>query len=730
VRPANEGVVASGTCGVPKQAVRDGSAASDDGGASLRPRGHEASDEQPSRVAFRKFRPDIEGLRAIAVGTVVLAHSGLALKGGYIGVDVFFVISGFLITRQLHDELRKSGRVSFSGFYARRARRILPAAVVVILATLTASWAWLSPLRLHAITRDAIFSAISGINWRLAVQGTDYFQSSAPPSPFQHYWSLAVEEQFYVIWPLLLVVSALVFGRLIGRQRAIVGSLVLVVAVSCYLSITVTATSAPWAYFGSHTRAWELGIGALIAVSAGSWSRLPSAAAAVLSWLGVVMIGIAAWRFNDDTPYPGSAALLPVLGAAMVIAAGCAASNRGAEILLKLAPMQFGGRVSYSWYLWHWPVLIIAPEVIGHKLTVTESLLAIGLSLVLATLTFRLVEQPIRTRKGLVEFPQRGIGLGIAMVTMATVAAVALGANVALPGSSAGSKPGKAAGVRTALSDAGPLVSGVSQMVIDATKITKLPAVTPALDKAQSDSANSRNCFADYPNVAPNTSRDCVFGDPNGAKTMVLFGDSHAAQWSGPIQKWAEQNHWQMWLVVKAACSPGDYPGTVALKLHRVYTECPTWRDKALSFIDSLKPAFVVVSGNWVAESVGYPGMANSIRRIGSSGAKILFIADTPRMVVNVPDCLAQHPDNIQVCAVSMPESGLASSGRIAEIAGANSAGATVFQATPWLCTSETCPPVINNVVVYRDEGHLTNTYTLTLASQLGEALTGTAQTR
>src|SRR5262249_21074320 len=162
---------------------------------------------------------------------VVLAHSGLALTGGYVGVDVFFVISGFLITRQLHEEAQRYRRLSFSRFYARRARRIIPAAAVVILATTLAAWVWVSPLRMASITRDAVFAAISGVNWRFAEQGTDYFQSTAPPSPFQHYWSLSVEEQFYAVWPWLLMISIVIFGRRIGRQRAMFWSLALVVAV-------------------------------------------------------------------------------------------------------------------------------------------------------------------------------------------------------------------------------------------------------------------------------------------------------------------------------------------------------------------------------------------------------------------------------------------------------------------------------------------------------------------
>jgi hypothetical protein len=273
-----------------------------------------------------------------------------------------------------------------------------------------------------------------------------------------------------------------------------------------------------------------------------------------------------------------------------------------------------------------------------------------------------------------------------------------------------------------------PLVSGISPAVAQATKLKDLPAVTPALDKAKTDTADVRRCFKDYLASEPNTSRECVFGDPKGQKTMLLFGDSHAAQWNGPLQAWAEKNHWQMWLTIKASCPPGDYPNLVVPNLHRVYTECNTWREKSLAFITQLKPDLVVLGSLAKQDAVGHPGMAKTIATIRSTGAKVLFMADTPRMLSLIPDCLAQHATNVQFCAVTPLEANLASAPRLAEIAGAKGGGASVFDTTPWLCTNETCPPVIANVVVYRDDGHLTNTYALTLVAAVGEAVTAAVQ--
>ena len=720
----------SGAHSVPKQAVKQSvhDAGSEGGRETGRPRAHQGQVGVLAPGAAgrgRGFRPDIEGLRAVAVLLVVAAHSGLALKGGYVGVDVFFVISGFLITRQLYGELNERGRISFGAFYARRARRIIPAAVVVIVATLGASWAVLSPLRIKAIADDAIFSAVSGINWRLAAQGTDYFQSTAPPSPFQHYWSLAVEEQFYAVWPVLLVLTALLLGRMVGRHRAIVGLLVVILAASCAASVMVTRSSAPWAYFGSETRAWELGLGALVAVGASILTRLPSRLAGVVSWLGIAMVAFAALRFTDSTPYPGSAALVPVLGAVLVIAAGCARPQWGAETVLRLAPMQFGGRVSYSWYLWHWPVLILTPAALGHPLDVPETLAAVGASLALATVTFFLVEQPIRIRPGLVKFPQRGIGLGLGMAAAAVVVAVTMSANVAIPGAAPAAAPNTSLFAATA---AGRHPGDVAAIVQVAAQVRKLPAVTPALDKAADDGAAAWKCFGSLTDIDLKVGPDCVFGDPHGKQTVILFGDSHAGQWSGPVEAWAERNHWKMMLVAKSSCSPGEYPDAVSPQVHRVYTECGVWREKALSFIGTLKPALVVVAGSWTDAAVATPAISATVSRIGTSGAKMIFMADTPRMSEDPPDCLAQHADDIRVCSTRPVEAGISSAGRVAEIEGARRAGATIFDPIPFLCTEETCPTVIGDVEVYRDAFHVTNTYAMTLQPQIGAAMDTSAQ--
>lgn len=331
------------------------------------------------------FRRDIEGLRAIAVLLVVLYHADfLGASGGFIGVDVFFVVSGFLITSLLVDEHRSKGRISLGDFYARRARRLLPASALVIVATVLASHQWLEPLRLRDVGTDAIASGGFFANLVLAARSTDYLRSDLPPSPFQHFWSLSVEEQFYIVWPALLMVL-LWTGRRSRRTPVVV--ITVISAASLALCIWQTRTAQPWAFFGLHTRAWELGVGALLALTWRQTAALESGLRATLGWIGVAGIAVAAFTFEETMAFPGELAVLPVFATALVLLAGDG-TRFGPRAILRLAPLQWIGARSYAIYLWHWPVLIIAAARAGRDLDVGERLAALAIAVGAATLSY------------------------------------------------------------------------------------------------------------------------------------------------------------------------------------------------------------------------------------------------------------------------------------------------------------------------------------------------------
>jgi peptidoglycan/LPS O-acetylase OafA/YrhL len=660
----------------------------------------------PPVVEPPRHRRDIEGLRAVAVLLVVAYHCGLPfVSGGYVGVDVFFVISGFLITGLLLREAQRTGTVSIPRFYARRALRLLPASAVVVVATVAASALWLPPLRLTAILSDALHTTIYAMNWRLAAIGTDYLNAGADPSPLQHFWSLAVEEQFYLVWPLLLLVVMRRGGR------GLTAVLSVLTAGSLLVSVWQTQHNAGWAYFGAHTRAWELGVGALLAVGATRLRRLGPLLSRTLTGAGLVAIVVAALACTASTPFPGYAALLPVLGAAAVIAGGCA---RPAG-LLGLPVLQGIGRLSYSWYLWHWPVLLIAPYALGRALARWENVLVALGALLLAALTYALVENPARRLAALRDRPWRGIGAG------AAVSAVSAGL-CALITITAAHADGVSDYRAQPLTDAARLKEAIAASVAASAVPSNL---TPKLARASKDKPRlyADGCspaFAD-----PQVKTPCAYGDLASATTVVLFGDSHAGHWFPALEATAHQRHWKLVVVTKSACSAADvliYEDTIK----REFTECVQWRKAAWRHIRELRPAVVVMASTAPSTEVLHApgsqddawadGWRRSVDAVSAPGTRVYFVNDTPWQAGNVPDCLSAHLDDPQACTRSRAQAVQLTDRRRLVARTARAAGATVIDPLPWFCTATTCPVIVGNVLVYKDQHHITTAYSRLLA--------------
>ena len=351
-------------------------------------------------LSYPKYRADIDGLRALAVLSVVAFHAfPTRLAGGFIGVDIFFVISGFLITSLLLKEHARTGRVSLVDFYRRRIRRILPVSLLVLVVTAAIGYLLLPSARALSTLWDGVYSAMFVANWHFALVGTDYLQATNAISPLQHYWSLAVEEQFYFVWPFLLIVIFALAGRRTLSARALITT----VAVSTGVitlgflawSVFETSTSSAIAYFSTGARAWELGIGALLAASAPGIANLPAALRPVLAWLGLVLIVASLVLISRDSPFPAPWGLLPVAGSALVIAAGIGSSEQRLLFPLTNPVSRYIGKISYSLYLWHFPVVILLAIVFA-----TNSPLYLPLALVLmvalSMFSFHFVEDPIR----------------------------------------------------------------------------------------------------------------------------------------------------------------------------------------------------------------------------------------------------------------------------------------------------------------------------------------------
>lgn len=369
--------------------------------------------------ASQHFRPDIEGMRAIAVGLVLLYHGFHApFTGGFVGVDVFFVISGFLITNLLLHENARTGRISIPRFYARRVRRILPAATIVVLATAFAAYHWLGFIAGNEIADDAKWTTVFAANIHFSLLGTDYLGSQLPPSPLLHMWSLGVEEQFYLVWPGVFLGLVLVV-RGARHRNALAVSLLLIIGASLAWSVIQTESNATWAYFSPLTRAWELALGALVAVLATVAARVrPFWLIELLSLCGIAGIVVSALVLNSSTHYPGWSVALPVTSTALLIAAGGANPRTLVGRTLALRPMQWIGARSYSLYLWHWPFLIIAAEYLGHNLSAIQNTGLLLLALAATAITYRLVENPVRHARVLATRTRLTLAIGAVLLAV------------------------------------------------------------------------------------------------------------------------------------------------------------------------------------------------------------------------------------------------------------------------------------------------------------------------
>jgi peptidoglycan/LPS O-acetylase OafA/YrhL/cellulose synthase/poly-beta-1,6-N-acetylglucosamine synthase-like glycosyltransferase len=656
--------------------------------------------------ALRKWRPDIQGLRAVAVLLIVLYHAHVPfIRGGYVGVDVFFVISGFLITGTLVREVEQRGKISFVNFYSGRFKRLALPAAIVVAVTLVADRVWDSLFQVRPLATDAMLASIYGINYWLAKQGVDYQHASAAPSPLQHYWSLAVEEQFYATWPLLIMLCVWLAHR--HHNKAVIGTITVVTAVSLYYCVNLTQTDQPMAYFSIHTRAWELGLGALTAMLARYLVRMPGWLASTMSWVGLAGIVATGLVYTDDTLFPGSAAVVPVVATGMVIGAGCRQSRCSAEFLLARRPMQGIGKVSYAWYLWHWPLLLIIPMKLGYDLPWGFQVEITILALWLATLTYYLLEKPTAGSRF-----RRPTWLSAGPLTAATTIGVASLILLSLP---------PLVGTGTAVTVTASDTAGITHAVAKGALTIATPSnLTPSLVDVKNDKPSStlNGCHADFLTVRQGA---CAFGDPAGTHTMILMGDSHAQQWLPALDAEAKAKHWKLISWTKSACPAAQITVRAPQLGNRIYTECDEWRGITLNKVEDLHPDVLLV-----AQSDNVPGSQNTnqwadatartLNGVRRTGTPVIYLMDTPVPHQSVPDCLSNHLGDATKCMFFRKDA-YSFLGRHETMAATLKAtNITTVDPIDWLCTSRKCPPIVGNYLVYRDASHLSTPYSTWLA--------------
>ncbi|WP_245810377.1 acyltransferase family protein [Brachybacterium massiliense] len=670
---------------------------------------HPASSTTPPRRSG--FRPDIQGLRAIAVLLVVLFHSGVeVLSGGYVGVDVFFVISGFLITTHLLESLEREGRIRFGAFYAKRARRILPASLLVAALTVVAAWIWMSPLLLESVVKDAIATALYVPNYRFALEDTDYL-AEATPSAFQHYWSLGIEEQFYLFWPAVL---ALVFWLCRRSERRVMVAVAVLTAASFLACVLWMDISQPWTFFSLPTRAWELGVGGLVAMLLRSGAKwLSSPRTGLLAWAGLAALLVIALVFDEGTPFPGWTAALPVLATAALIIGGAAPGRMHATAVLGLAPMQFVGAISYSLYLVHWPLQVIpqAAAFSDEPLPLGVRLLLGAAAVPLAWLLFRLVERPAISWTRLREARLRWTG---ALAAAASIALIAVSGGVHL----AATQQSLATPQSVAAEEAGPHPEG--------TEI--VPAnLEPSLDEAENDNpaVYASGCHRSQSETDPG---GCQVGENEDAPLVFLFGDSHAASWYPALEKLAEDGTIRLDSNTKSSCYSLDI---AQLDEGVPYTSCEQWRDGLFERIDAEQPDLVILAnynnpelplegGNDDLADRWQEGLSSTLSQI--DGPEVAVMKDVPDQQRTPRLCLSQHVDDARRCAVPLEDAFVEELVQ-AEDAALEGTAAHRVDLTDRLCNEENCPVIIGNTLVYRDGHHLTETFSRDLSEPLWEQL-------
>jgi peptidoglycan/LPS O-acetylase OafA/YrhL len=605
--------------------------------------------------------PQIQALRALAAVLVVIYHAKVT-SGGYIGVDIFYVISGFLITGLLLRELDGTGSLALKAFYLRRVKRLLPASFFVLFVTAIIAWiVYPSTLR-HGLGKDIAAAGAYISNYLFALWQMDYQNLNSTPPVVIHYWSLAVEEQFYLFWPFII----LALYRY-GARRAVFFGVVAITAASFLLSLFLTPREPIWSFYSLPTRAWELGVGALLLFIP---KRIRFSSNYGWAALGLILFGTL--TFTDKTPFPGTAALVPVIGTAFAIASlnnWPSAMNRFGNLKI----VQWLGEISYPLYLWHWPVLVIPSVAWGRSLVAHELLICVLLTALLADLTHRFIEDPIRYSK---PHPQLVIKSGAA----ATAASLIMGAAIYL-----------------SFNDEIKLDNGRSYSV---SELIKRPVIY------------DDNCHV---NNGQTVSPECSYGDRGAKRKIVLFGDSHAAQWFPALERLANENNFELISLTKSAC-PGPAVEKVDSGEYK-NADCFAWRDNSLERIAKLKPYAVIFSGfQHFQVPDGYSsrrewwqaGQKRTLNSLRGNATHIVYITDTPHPQQDIPACLAggvisDCDDSERSEAISIP-------------------GLKAVNPTPWLC-SDKCSSVINEQVAYRDGSHISIAMSESLAQPLGVAL-------
>ena len=646
---------------------------------------------EKSNLQRSEFRADLQGVRALAVLLVVLFHAQLSfLSGGFIGVDIFYVLSGYFITGILLREYVATEKISIRKFYERRIRRILPAASLVLCITAIGGYILMSPLALRHFALEVFSANFFSVNFIFAKDSVNYLAENINNSPILHYWSLAVEEQFYIFFPTFLIIIFALAKKLKRKKTFPVLVTAVVTMVSFGASIYLTSVTQPWAFFLLPSRAWELLIGALLAMYLQKHKGFSHGLSSILQILGLILIVWSTFTLNTHSTFPGSLAAIPVTGTAMLILA--TSSKSIAYPLLAHPISQALGRWSFSIYLWHWPLLIFVWMYFDQKSAVPNSCMVL-LSVGLAALTYRFWENPIRLNQYWPKSKHRirnitvlALGIPLLLVSMLY--------HNGVNGSSANS-----------------VVAPVSQeqlhrAIMNGLQLDQVPStLSPSWANANNDKPKpySNGCHViGYDNI---TLKPCVFANPTSKNSIWLVGDSHAEQWFTGVEAIAKGKGFRFVATTKSACPTLLSAVSDPVNKNKSFDACIAYNRKVLHRASVERPKYVVVSARYfLVTGAGGNGLAEYLRQM-SKYSKVIFLEDTPNPPANIPFCISTKFKKLSDCAFSI--SGAQMTGQEAIKQQVSQSGVSYIPVSNWFCIQDRCPAVADNVLIYRDDSHI-----------------------
>lgn len=673
-------------------------------------------------------RLDIQGLRAVAVIAVVLYHAGVPyISGGFVGVDVFFVLSGFLIIGLLTREVEKTHTVSLTNFWSRRARRLVPASSLVLITTVLVSSVVLPFLDRKAVALDILFASLFSANWRFAQQQTDYLAAERSPSPVEHFWSLGVEEQFYFAIPLLFVFIAMCVRfshQTVGTHKATIRPRVLIGVVLTAITVTslavciwASAYNPSYAFFGTHTRAWQLASGGLLALMAPALSKLGYFHRHRMAVVGWVLLTVSLVLLSNNgqaggLTYPSILAILPTVAALLLLAGGFGEVPTFVTACLSVRPLTFIGDISYSLYLWHWPFLVLGVAALKND-SLAVKLGLVAAATVAAIVTYFVVENPIRKSTLLTVKLRPAVSLAFAALLLAMVFPLSHSMSTqTFEASTIYTKVFTPAGETSFIETVNDTVVGL----------------TPTFKQAREDVSGmeQRGCKLTRTETTVPKRSHCSWGD--GGKSVMVLGDSIAASVFPGIKKAALAADWTVTGWMKSSCPIGFVRSQYTEK-HGEFTQCHIWRDAVLKKTINLKPDVVLLamsggsyspiydpnSGNVVEvgsereRSLGVAGLTKTVTMLQDAGIDVGIIESPISAPFFVPDCLVEKQS---VSACEFPRSTTSLAQRVA----AQSDQVTYIKLSDQYCHQRTCQPVANRIIIYRDGNHYTKTFALTFS--------------